>query len=242
MKERLQKVLSKSGHGSRRACEELIIQGRVKINDKTAEIGEKADPIVDLITLDGEKISSIPSKKIYIALHKPRGVLSEVNSQDNRLGLKSLLNINEQLICVGRLDKNSEGLILLTNDGDLTYQLTHPSFTHEKEYRVLVSRYPDEKKLDSWRKGGIVLEDGYLTSPAKVYIERQEDKNVWLRVIMHEGRKRQIRQVGAQLGLPVQRIIRIRIGNLELNDLKPGEWRYLSNKEIVRLMELVEPH
>ena len=120
---------------------------------------------------------------------------------------------------VGRLDFESEGLILLTNDGDLTYRLTHPKFGHEKEYRVLVAQHPDEKQLSIWRKG-VVLDDGYRTAPAKVHIERLKGKGAWLRVIMTEGRKRQIREIAKQIGLPVVKLIRIRIGNLYLGNLK----------------------
>jgi 23S rRNA pseudouridine2605 synthase len=132
------------------------------------------------------------------------------------------------------LDVDSEGLILLTNDGELANRITHPRYGHEKEYRVLVARRPDEEQLETWRRG-IVLEDGYKTAPAQVWVDRPEGKGAWLRVVLKEGRKRQIRETGTQLGLPVVKIIRVRIGSLQLGGLKPREWRYLSEAEVTAL-------
>jgi 23S rRNA pseudouridine2605 synthase len=135
---------------------------------------------------------------------------------------------------VGRLDVDSEGLILMTNDGELTNKLTHPRYGHEKEYRVLVARRPDEEQLETWRRG-VVLEDGSRTLPAEVRFESTQGKGSWLRVIMREGRKRLIRETGAQIGLPVVRIIRVRIGSLRLGVLKPREWRHLTPEEVAEL-------
>jgi 23S rRNA pseudouridine2605 synthase len=132
------------------------------------------------------------------------------------------------------LDVDSEGLILLTNDGDLANRLTHPRYGHEKEYKVLVARQPDEEQLGAWRRG-VVLEDGFRTAPAGVRVDELFGKGAWLRVILKEGRKRQIRETGAQLGLPVVKIIRVRIGSLRLGALKPGEWRYLTAEEVAEL-------
>jgi 23S rRNA pseudouridine2605 synthase len=139
------------------------------------------------------------------------------------------------LFSVGRLDYESEGLILLTNDGDLANLLTHPRYGHEKEYRVLVAHRPDEAQLQTWRRG-VVLEDGYRTAPADVRLESSATgKGVWLRVVLREGRKRQIREMGKLTGLPVQRIVRVRIGSLLLGNLKPGEWRHLNADEVRQL-------
>jgi 23S rRNA pseudouridine2605 synthase len=132
------------------------------------------------------------------------------------------------------LDFESEGLILLTNDGDLTNKLTHPRFGHEKEYRVLLARRPDQEQLDSWRRG-VILEDGYKTEPVEVRFESAQGKGAWVRVIMGEGRKRQIRETCKQLGLPVVRILRVRIGPLKLGNLKPRQWRYLTMQEVTAL-------
>jgi 23S rRNA pseudouridine2605 synthase len=129
---------------------------------------------------------------------------------------------------------DSEGLVLLTNDGTLANQLTHPKYGHTKEYRVLVARQPDQQQLDAWRYG-VVLEDGYRTSPAEVAVESTFGKGAWLRVVLHEGRKRQIREMGAQTGLPIVRIVRVRIGTLQLGSLKAKQWRYLTSAEVASL-------
>ncbi len=229
--ERLQKILAKAGFGSRRSCEELIFAKRVKINNQVAEIGAKADPAVDSIQVDGQKIPKQPSQ-VYIALNKPPGVISDVETHDDpRPTVRDLVQIPGHIFSVGRLDYESEGLILLTNDGDMANQLTHPRYGHEKEYRVLVAVRPDERQLEAWRHG-VVLEDGYKTNPAQVRIESTMGKGTWLRVILREGRKRQIREMGKQMGMPVVRIVRIRIGGLLLGDLKPREWRYLTPEEV----------
>lgn len=230
MQDRLQKILAQAGVGSRRASEHLIAEGRVTVNGKPAKIGDKADPEKDKIRVDGKLLKNKESMQ-YIALNKPRGVVSSLNSQDNRPTVRSLVPVPGRLYPVGRLDVDSEGLILLTNDGDLANHLTHPRYEHEKEYRVLVAAEPDNKQLAAWRHG-VVLEDGYKTLTADVRKESASKKGMWLRVIMKEGKKRQIREVGSRIGLPVIRIIRTRIGSLHLGNLKPGQWRYLTTTEI----------
>ena len=236
MEDRLQKVLARAGFGSRRACEELISAKRVKVNDVTAVLGTKADSSKDTITVDGHPIPK-EAEAIYIALHKPRGVLSDVDPKDPRPTVIDLVGVPGHLFAVGRLDYDSEGLILLTNDGELANHLTHPRYGHEKEYHVLVVSKPDEEQLNIWRRG-VVLEDGIRTAPAQVTILRVVGNGCWLKVIMHEGRKRQIREVGSRIGLPVQRILRVRIGTLLLGDLKPREWRNLTRDEVKRLKSL----
>jgi 23S rRNA pseudouridine2605 synthase len=235
MEERLQKILAQAGIGSRRACEELIEASRVSVNGKVAVIGQKADPARDRITVDGRVIKP-PEQKVYIALNKPRYVLSTVENEpgDTRQTVRDLVPVSERLYPVGRLDFESEGLVLLTNDGDLTQELTHPSKGHEKEYRVLLARQPDDQQLATWRRG-VVLEDGYKTQPAGVWVASKMGKGAWLRVVMREGRKRQIREIGSLLGLPVVRIVRVRIGTLLLGNLQLGEWRYLSPGEVAAL-------
>ena len=221
MAERIQKVMARAGIGSRRTCELIIAEGRVTVNGKIAALGMKADPNKDRILVDGKPISPGQSL-VYIALNKPRGVLSTSATDDYRKTVRDLVPVSERVFPVGRLDVDSEGLILLTNDGDLTNRLTHPRYGHEKEYRVLVARRPDDEQLAAWRRG-VVLSDGYRTAPASVNIESNFGKGTWLRIIMREGRKRQIRETGSQIGLPVVRIIRIRIGSLRLGSLKPGQ-------------------
>jgi 23S rRNA pseudouridine2605 synthase len=239
MEERLQKLMAQAGLGSRRACEELIVAGRVTVNGKSAVLGQKADPAVDRILVDGRPLK--PGQAlIYIALHKPRGVVTTADDEFGRPTVLDFIPPQARLFPVGRLDLDSEGLVLLTNDGDLANNLTHPRFGHEKEYRVLTSRQPDEKQLAAWRRG-VVLEDGQRTAPAQVQVESTSGKGAWLRIILHEGRKRQIRETGSRIGLPVTRIIRMRIGALLLGKLKPGEWRYLTPSEIQALKSPAAP-
>jgi len=225
--------MARSGFGSRRACEVIIAAGRVRVNGQVAILGTKADPANDLIEVDGKPIK-IEESLTYIALYKPRNVLSTASAPDPRSTVVDLVDIQERVYPVGRLDVDSEGLILLTNDGELTNQLTHPRYQHEKEYRVLVARHPDHKQLDAWRRG-IVLEDGYRTAPALVRVASKSGKGAWLDVVLKEGRKRQIREIGSLIGLPVVKIIRVRISSLELGNLKPGQWRNLSQAEISSL-------
>ncbi|MBI5351325.1 MAG: rRNA pseudouridine synthase [Chloroflexi bacterium] len=233
MEERLQKLLAQAGYGSRRACEEFIISGRVRVNGVTAILGQKADLSVDKVTMDGKALPKAESLT-YIALYKPRNVLSAAEGQDDRETVRGLIPVEGHLYPVGRLDFDSEGLILMTNDGELTNKLTHPKFGHEKEYRVLVARRPDEKQLEAWRRG-VVLDDGDKTRPADVVFISSSGKGAWIRVVMGEGKKRQIREVGRLLGLPVVKIIRMRIGALKLGSLKPRQWRYLTADEIADL-------
>src|SRR5512135_2361867 len=233
MPERLQKILAQAGYGSRRSCEELITAGRVRVNDHVAILGEKADAKADKITLDGKRIGA-PETLTYIAMYKPRNVISSVDDEVGRRTVRDLLPESGHLYPVGRLDWDSEGLILMTNDGDLTNRLTHPRYGHQKEYRVLLARQPDQDQIAAWRRG-IMLPDGEKTAPADVVVEGRAGKGSWLRVIMGEGKKRQIRETGSTLGLPVVRIIRTRIATLHLGSLKPGEWRALSQGEIDQL-------
>jgi 23S rRNA pseudouridine2605 synthase len=234
MEERIQKILARAGYGSRRKCEELIQYGQVKVNGKVVELGAKADPDKDTITVDGKKVKIEEFNYRYIALNKPKNVLSDCDSFGERRTVHDIVNVAEHMFAVGRLDFDSEGLILLTNDGDLANKLTHPRYGHEKEYKVKVIHKPDSKQLTTWRRG-VVMEDGYRTAPAVVEITKSESDSAWLKIILKEGRKRQIREVGKLIGLPVARIIRLRIGTIHLGDLKPGEWRDLTEREVQKL-------
>jgi len=237
MPERLQKILAQAGYGSRRACEDFITAGRVRVNGQIASLGQKADSTVDKITVDGRPVAAA-EKLIYIALYKPRNVLSTVEAErgDARQTVRDIVEVPEHLYPVGRLDFESEGLVLMTNDGDLTNRLTHPKFGHTKEYKVLVARRPDKDQLEAWKRG-VVLEDGYKTAPADVRFETAQGKGAWVRVVMGEGRKRQIREICKQIGLPIVRILRIRLGSLRLGNLKPRQWRYLTMQEINELKD-----
>ncbi len=233
MEERLQKIMARAGLCSRRTCEELISAGRVTINGQVASLGTKADPEKDQIMVDGQPLT-IPEPFKYVALYKPRGIVSAVTTPENRQTVRDLVPLPGRLFPVGRLDVDSEGLILLTNDGELANRLTHPRYGHEKEYRVLVAQHPDKEQLEAWRHG-VILEDGVKTQPAEVAFIEPIGKGAWLRVVLKEGRKRQIREMGKQTGLTVVRIIRTRIGSLRLGILKPRQWRELTMEEVAEL-------
>lgn len=233
--ERVQKILAQAGFGSRRACEKFIEAGRVKVNGKVISLGAKADPAIDKILFDQQPIKATSNLR-YIALNKPRNVVSTTGAggAEKRRKVTDLVPRGDDLHLVGRLDRDSEGLILLTNDGELTNLLTHPRYGHEKEYHVLVARSPDAEQLAVWRRG-VVLEDGSRTRPADVHVIRRQGQGAWLRVIMKEGKKRQIREVAGLLGMPVVSLLRVRIASLELGILKAGEWRELTTSEVEAL-------
>lgn len=228
--ERVQKILARSGFGSRRASEKLISAGRVRVNDRVATLGDKAESDKDLITVDGKEIRQ--EEKVYIALYKPRGVLSSLVDELNqgRETLRDIDGVPFEVFPVGRLDRQSEGLMLLTNDGALAHKLTHPSFEHEKEYSITVHRMPTEEELNSWRDG-IKLE-GKMTAPAKVLVKGVGRNGVRLGVTLKEGRKRQIRRVAALLDLEVSNLRRVRISTLALGEMSSGEVRHLKASEV----------
>jgi len=234
-KERVQKILASAGLGSRRACEKFITAGRVSVNGQPITLGAKADPDLDEIRLDGRIIKSNQNFQYYL-LYKPRGILSSTINEHGRKSVLDLVPAAERLFPIGRLDIESEGLILLTNDGELANRMTHPRYEHEKEYRVLVAKHPDQEQLDTWARG-VVLEDGYRTKSVKVSIEKLHGKGAWLKVIMKEGRKRQIRETASQLGLPVVKLIRTRMSSIGLGNLKSGQYRELTPQEIKRLKQ-----
>lgn len=233
---RLQKVLAQAGVASRRKSDELIQNGRVTVNGGKATLGMKVHPDEVEIRVDGE-IIQLQSGFLYILLNKPRGVLSSLRSQGGRATVGDLVQVNRRIFPVGRLDLESEGLILMTDDGELTNRLTHPRYQHEKEYRVLLNRKPDQSQINSWRRG-VVLEDRFRTRPAEVWVENS--KEAWVHVILTEGHKRQIRETAKRLGLSVKRLVRIRFGDLEIGNLKPGEWRELRREEVKSLHRLIK--
>ncbi|MGB2896817.1 MAG: pseudouridine synthase [Anaerolineales bacterium] len=232
---RLQKILAQAGVASRRKSDELIRDGRVTVSGGKATLGMKVNPDEVEIRVDGE-IIRLQSGFLYILLNKPRGVLSSLRSQGGRATVGDLVQADRRIFPVGRLDLESEGLILMTDDGELANRLTHPRYQHEKEYRVLLNKKPSLSQLTSWRRG-IVLEDGHRTRPAEIWVENS--KEPWVHVILTEGHKRQIRETAKKLGLSVKRLVRIRFGNLEIGGLNPGEWRELRREEVNILKRLI---
>lgn len=237
MEERLQKLMARAGIGSRRESEEIIADGRVTVNGAVAKVGDKADPMRDAILLDGRPIHVPGDSHIYIALNKPRGVISSLEDEleEGRTTVRDLVDIDPaiHIYPVGRLDRPSEGLILMTNDGELAHRLTHPRYGHEKVYEVTVEGQIPDTIIDQWRRG--VMLDGRITTPAPIEVLERGTYKTWLRIILREGRKRQIRRVAAALGYPVHKLVRLRIGPVELGDLPAGKWRYLTDREVSEL-------
>ena len=230
--ERLQKVLAALGWGSRRLCEELIADERVTVNGEVAELGRRVDTMVDVIAVDGVPIGARPDF-VYYLLNKPRGVISTAHDPQGRSTVVDLVPQSPRVFPVGRLDGDTEGLILLTNDGDLTHFLTHPSKGVEKEYIVLLRGNPrlTESQLKKLRTG-VELDDG-ITAPAKV--GQRSDSTV--SITIHEGRNRQVRRMIEAIGHEVERLVRTRIGPITDSRLKPGAWRELSLAERRSLIE-----
>jgi 23S rRNA pseudouridine2605 synthase len=223
--ERLQKVLARAGIGSRRHCEELIADGRVSVNGEVAELGSRADVDVDRIEVDGVAVGVRPDLVHYL-LNKPAGVVTTAADPQGRRTVIDLVPTEPRVFPVGRLDYDTEGLLLLTNDGELANQLTHPSHGVEKEYVAVVDGAPTRGELRRLREG-VELEDG-VTAPAKV---AAIEPSV-LRITIHEGRNRQVRRMCEAVGHPVVRLVRTRIGPITDRGLKPGEWRPLTVDEV----------
>jgi 23S rRNA pseudouridine2605 synthase len=235
--ERLHKFLSRAGLASRRKCEELIAAGRVRVNGEIVSLpGSKVDPEHDRVEVDGQPVA-LPKRQVYWLLNKPAGYVSTVHDPQGRPTVVDLLHQDQRLYPVGRLDQDSEGLLLLTDDGELTQRLTHPSYEHEKEYEVLVEGRPTRDTLQRLR-AGVEMEDG-LTCAADVSVMRTAAEGTWLRFVMHEGRKRQLRRMCDAVGHPVQRLIRVRMGPLALGDLPPGQHRPLTAQERTQLRRAV---
>jgi 23S rRNA pseudouridine2605 synthase len=231
MQERLQKVLAKAGIASRRGAEKLIRQGKVRVDGKVVtEMGTKVDPGTQAIECEGIALSS-QEKKVYVLLHKPSGYLSTVDDPQGRPIVTDLLkNIKERVYPVGRLDLDTEGALLLTNDGELAQKILHPSHEVNKTYVAKVKGLPGKKKLDALSKG-IELE-GRKTWPADIEVLKTKVQSAIIRIIIHEGRKRQVRKMFEAIGHPVLELKRIAYGQLELGELRPGKYRFLTPADI----------
>jgi len=223
--ERVQKILARAGLGSRRHCEELIESGSVTVNGAVATLGDKADAETDRIEVDGVRIGTQPGL-VYYLLNKPAGVVTTAADTHGRPIVTGLVPPEPRVFPVGRLDQDTEGLLLLTNDGDLAQRLAHPRFGVDKEYLVEVEGSPTRGELRRLREG-VELDDG-LTAPAKVALVEP----TVLRVTIHEGRNRQVRRMCEAIGHPVIRLVRTRIGPLADRSLTPGEWRLLDSSEV----------
>ncbi len=231
-KERLQKILAHAGYGSRRSCEDIIRQGRVAVDGSIAHLGDSADPDTQSIAVDGKPVK-FPRTYVYIALHKPRGVISTVSDPQGRKTVRDLVPLPGRLYPVGRLDADSEGLILMTNDGALTQRLTHPRYGHKRVYRVLVDDEPETQTLEHWQQG--VTLDGKRTRFETVNVSTTKRGRVWLQVTVKEGRNHLVRRMVAALGHPARRLIRTQMGPIHLGDLALRQWRYLNRAEIKTL-------
>jgi 23S rRNA pseudouridine2605 synthase len=223
--ERLQKVLARIGFGSRRVCEDLIAEGRVTVNGEAAVLGRRVDPEADQVEVDGKPVG-VRAGLVYYLLNKPRGVVTTAADTHGRPTVVEMVPTEPRVFPVGRLDADTEGLLILTNDGELAHYLTHPSHGVEKEYLAEVEGRPSPAAVRRLREG-VELDDG-RTAPAKV---SAVEANV-LRLVVHEGRKRQVRRMCEAVGHPVVRLVRTRIGSLADRTLKPGEWRPLTLDEV----------
>jgi len=226
--ERLQRSLARAGFGSRRACEELIAAGRVEINGRVATLGDRLDPAMDQVRVDGSKVNVNPELRTF-ALHKPRGVTTTMRDPHAERDLSGFLPKGVHVFPVGRLDRDTEGLLLLTNDGSLAHRLTHPRYAIEKEYLAEVDRPPSHRQLARLRRG-VELDDG----TARAVDARSAGGAAGrggVRLVMVEGRKREVRRMLDAVELPVRRLVRVRVGPIRLGRLRPGDVRELEPEE-----------
>ena len=229
---RINKYLASIGVASRRKVDQMVFEGRISVNGSPVKTsGFKVDPDKDKILVDGQKVLGRESnEKVYIALNKPKGVVSTTSDELGRKTLLDLVKITARVFPVGRLDQDTSGLILLTNDGELTQKLTHPKFETPKTYRVYL-----QGKVDEWQmnklKNGVVLKDG-KTAPAEVEILEEKDNRTLLKITIREGKNRQVRRMCAAIKLNLLELKRVAIGKLELGELASGKWRYLTGEEV----------
>lgn len=236
MEERLQKYMAACGVASRRKCEEIILEGRVKVNGSIIkELGTKVNPDIDLIEIDSKPIS-LEKTKLYIALNKPEGFVSTVKDDRDRKTILDLVKVNERIYPIGRLDYNTSGLILLTNDGDIYNKLIHPRREVDKVYIAIIKDIPSEEKISEFCNG---LDIGdYITAKAKFSIIQQLQDKCKVKITIHEGKNRQVRRMCEKIGHPVLYLKRISVGNIKLGDIPKGKWRHLNKEEIDYLKSL----
>lgn len=239
--ERLQKILSRAGVASRRKAEQMIVEGRVAVNGKVAQLGAKADAERDHIKVDGKLLKTRAPRKFYFLAFKPRNMITSLADAQGRSSIADLLRANKirvRVFPVGRLDWDADGLVLLTNDGELANRVMHPRTHVPKVYRVKIMGHPQEKTLQRLRKG-IRIERKTMTLPARVTLERKTEKCSWLCVVLTEGRHHQIKKMFERVHHPVLSIRRVALGPLRLGRLRPGGIRALTTTEIRRLRDAV---
>jgi len=230
--ERVQRSLARAGYGSRRASEDLIRDGRVTINGRVASLGDRVDPETDVVEVDGARVVTDPDARTF-ALHKPAGVVSSLKDPQGRPDLTAYLPADTRVVPVGRLDRDTEGLLLLTGDGELANRLMHPRYGVEKEYLVEVDGAPTSKQLAELR-WGVELDDG-PAKPRSVRVVDTAGERTALRLVLTEGRKREVRRMLQAVGLPVRRLVRVRVGPVRLGTLPAGELRELGGEELSAL-------
>lgn len=235
MKERLQKYIAKCGTASRRKAEELIFEGRVKVNGSVVNNVVIVDDEVDVVELDG-KVIKPEENMVYIMVNKPTEIITSAKDQFDRKTVLDIVNVKERVYPVGRLDYDTSGLLILTNDGDVTNRMTHPSHEVNKVYAAEIIGVPTKEEMDYFEKG-LKIED-YITSPARIRIIESKRDMALIEVTIHEGKNRQVRKMCEAIGHPVINLKRIAFGKLKLGKLKPGEWRNLSESEIEYLKSI----
>lgn len=233
---RLQKYLAEAGVASRRKCEEFIQQGRVKINGNVATLGEKVNPEIDKVEFDNKEIGKI-EEHVYILLNKPIGYVTTAKEQFGRDSVLDLVKVKQRIVPVGRLDMYTSGALLLSNDGDFIYKVTHPKHEVDKTYTVTLKGIVTKEDVQKL-KNGVEIED-YITKPAQVKIlKTDEEKNISrLAITIHEGKNRQVRKMCEAIGKKVQALHRTKIGNIDVKELKLGTWRYLKPQEVEYLIK-----
>ena len=237
MEERLQKYLAECGVASRRKCEELILQGKVKVNNQiVTELGVKVNPEKDIVKFEDKEVKPT-SKMVYILLNKPIGYVTTADDQFGRDTVLDLVKVKERIVPVGRLDMYTSGALILTNDGDFVYKVTHPKHEIEKTYTVTVKGIIKNGEVEQLRKG--VKIDDYITKPAKVKILKTDiEKNISrLEIVIHEGKNRQVRKMCESVGRKVLALHRSKIGKIGVKDIELGKWRYLKDREIQELLK-----
>lgn len=234
--ERVQKIMAQAGIGSRRKCEEFIRAGRVRVNGAIIELGAKANPQKDIILMDGERITLDHFEPLYIVVNKPKGVLStnKAAKDDPRPAIREIVEVPGHLFTIGRLDADSEGLMILTNDGEAANKISHPRYEHTKTYKVTVRGKVSKATIEKWEAG--LWLDRSRTAACSVKILESSKRSTILRIVMVEGRKRQIRRVASILGHSVIRLVRTHIGQLGLGTLRKGAWYQLDDLEVQAML------